>query len=115
MRISPAASISFPRAASEQLDIAGQTVERGQPVVVSVIGANHSMRTDAASAALSHLTFGHGIHRCIGAPLARIQLASALRGLFGRFPCLALADDPAALKWKSGSSSRGLHQLRVTW
>jgi cytochrome P450 len=115
MRISPAASISFPRVASERVNIAGQTVERGQPVVVSVIGANHSRRTDATPAAAGHLTFGHGIHRCIGAPLARIQLASALRGLLGRFPFLALADDPAALAWKSGSSSRGLHQLRVTW
>jgi hypothetical protein len=77
------------------------TVERGQHVVVSVIGANHGMRTDAASTALSHLTFGHGIHRCLGAPLARIQLASALRGLLDRFPFLALADDPAVLKWKT--------------
>ena len=115
MRISPAVSISFPRVASEQMKIGGQRVERGQPVVVSVIGANHSMRTAAASTAVSHLTFGHGIHRCIGAPLARIQLASALRGLLERFPRLALADDPAALDWKSGSSSRGLARLHVTW
>jgi cyclopropane-fatty-acyl-phospholipid synthase len=49
MRISPAASVSFPRLASERMNIAGQTVERGQPVVVSVIGANHSMRTGAVS------------------------------------------------------------------
>jgi cytochrome P450 len=115
MRISPAVSISFPRVASEPMTIGGQRVERGQPVVVSVIGANHGMRTDAASAAVSHLTFGHGIHRCIGAPLARVQLASALRGLLERFPRLALADDPAALEWKSGSSSRGLARLHVTW
>lgn len=115
MRISPAVSISFPRVASEQMTIGGQTVEPGQPVVVSVIGANRNVRTDAASTAGSHLTFGHGIHRCIGAPLARIQLASALRSLLTRFPLLALADDPAALEWKSGSSSRGLARLHVTW
>ena len=115
MRINPAVSISFPRVARERLEIAGQIVERGQPVVVSVIGANHHMSADTASSAVSHLTFGHGIHRCIGAPLARIQLASALRGLLDRLPLLALAEDPAALEWKSGSSSRGLARLRVTW
>ena len=115
MRVNPAVSISFPRVAGERMEIGGQTVERGQPVVVSVIGANQHMGTDTASTALSHLTFGHGIHRCIGAPLARIQLASALRGLLDRFPRLALAEDPAALTWKSGSSSRGLARLRVTW
>jgi len=115
MRVSPAVSISFPRVAGEQMTIGGQTIEPGQPVVVSVIGANRSVRTDTAPITVSHLTFGHGIHRCIGAPLARIQLASALRGLLTRFPLLALADDPAALEWKSGSSSRGLARLHVTW
>ena len=115
MRISPAVSTTFPRVVGERTTIGGQSVEPGQPVVVSVISANRSVSTDDASAVPGHLTFGHGIHRCIGAPIARIQLASALRGLLGRFPLLALADDPAALEWKSGSSSRGLARLHVNW
>jgi cytochrome P450 len=89
--------------------------ECGDPVVVSVLGANHSTGNAFPPGAARYLTFGHGVHRCVGAPLARIQLASALQGLLTRFPGLELADDPAALSWKTGSTSRGLTRLNVTW
>ena len=115
MRVSPAMSVLFHRVAAQRMAIAGQIVERGDPVVVSVLGANHSTGNAAPPGAARHLTFGHGVHRCVGAPLARIQLASAVHGLLERFPGLELADDPAALSWKAGSTSRGLTRLNVTW
>jgi cytochrome P450 len=115
MRVSPAMSVLFHRVATQRMTIAGQIVERGDPVVVSVLGANHSIGSAVAPGAARHLTFGHGVHRCVGAPLARIQLASAVHGLLQRFPGLELADDPTALSWKAGSTSRGLTRLNVTW
>jgi cytochrome P450 len=115
MRVSPAMSVLFHRVAAERMTIAGQIVECGDPVVVSVLGANYSTGTVVPPGVARHLTFGHGVHRCVGAPLARIQLASAVHGLLERFPGLGLADDPAELFWKAGSTSRGLTRLNVTW
>jgi hypothetical protein len=58
-----------------------------------------------------HLAFGHGIHYCLGAPLARVEGKIALQTLFGRFPDLHLAVPEAELKWRSGVLFRGLERL----
>jgi len=63
----------------------------------------------------THLTFGHGIHRCLGAPLARLQLQIVLTQLLERFPGVQLAAGPDAVAWKDGLATRGLSRLLVTW
>ncbi|WP_280680593.1 cytochrome P450 [Kitasatospora sp. MAA19] len=59
-----------------------------------------------------HLAFGHGIHYCLGAPLARLQAATALSSLFTRFPALALAPG-ADRTWRRSLITRGLTRLPV--
>ncbi|WP_216826897.1 cytochrome P450 [Streptomyces hundungensis] len=62
-----------------------------------------------------HLAFGHGIHHCLGAPLARLELTLGLPMLLNRFPELALAVEPSALRFKVGSVVHALREVPVTW
>ncbi|WP_243793844.1 cytochrome P450 [Saccharopolyspora gloriosae] len=72
-------------------------------------------RFDIRRATGGHLSFGHGIHYCLGAPLARIQAATAITALLERCPDLALDSDPASLPWRQGLLIRGPRILRVRW
>ena len=86
----------------EGVEIAGQPVPRGAKVALLFGAANRDPRVfedpdafDVGRAnASEHIGFGGGIHVCIGAPLARIELEAALRTLFERGPKLELADEP---------------------
>jgi len=60
-----------------------------------------------------HLAFGHGIHVCLGAPLARTEGAIALTRLLTHYPHMSLATDPATLRWRTSSLIRGLNTLPV--
>jgi cytochrome P450 len=62
-----------------------------------------------------HLALGHGIHHCLGAPLARLEARIALPALHTRFPAMRLAVDPSALRWGHGDGLvlRGLSELPV--
>ncbi|HEY1016694.1 MAG TPA: cytochrome P450, partial [Herpetosiphonaceae bacterium] len=60
-----------------------------------------------------HLAFGHGIHYCLGAPLARLEGQIAIQALFRRFPDLRLAVDPAALAYRQSILIRGLERMPV--
>ena len=60
-----------------------------------------------------HLAFGHGIHYCLGAPLARLEAVIAFRELLARFPGLALAVPPESLRWRESTLIRGLEKLPV--
>ena len=62
-----------------------------------------------------HLSFGMGIHYCLGAPLARLEGVIALETLFCRFPTIHLADPENDLNWRSGILFRGLEQLPLAW
>ena len=63
----------------------------------------------------SHLAMGHGIHHCLGAPLARMEARIAFTALLTRFPAMRLAVDPAELRWGHGDGLvlRGLSALPV--
>ncbi len=61
-----------------------------------------------------HLAFGHGIHHCLGAPLARLEGQIAIGRLLARFPGLALAVEPAELRWRNSTMFHGLQTLPVT-
>jgi len=114
---------AFPvRIALEDVEIGGVTVTAGQSVAVSVPAVNrdpalvdepHTL--DVGRPRSSHLAFGYGIHQCLGANLARIELAAGYRGLLGRFPDLALAVAPEEVRMRSDMVIYGAHELPVTW
>ncbi|MFI9818849.1 cytochrome P450 family protein [Saccharothrix variisporea] len=70
-------------------------------------------RLDITRADNRHLAFGHGVHRCLGAPLARLEGQVALGKLFERYPDLALAAPPESLRWKDSILFHGLDALPV--
>ena len=70
-------------------------------------------RLDVGRDASGHVAFGHGIHYCVGAPLARLEGEIAFGALLARFPGLSLAVDPAALRWRPSSLIHGLETLPV--
>jgi cytochrome P450 len=122
LRLNPAPYMTFPRMAVERVPLGGVVIEPGQLVVVFIMGSNRDesvfSSADEAAPELAmpaHLTFGHGLHRCLGAPLARLQLTTLLRALVIRFPHLEVAEDMSSLNWKTGMATRGLSQLLVSW
>ncbi|WP_069813932.1 cytochrome P450 family protein [Streptomyces sp. TP-A0874] len=89
----------------EDIEIAGVTIPAGDAVMApySAVGRDTGQhgsdadRFDIDREQARHLSFGHGPHFCLGAPLARLEAAVALPGLFGRYPGLTLARPPEAL------------------
>jgi cytochrome P450 len=62
-----------------------------------------------------HIGFGHGVHHCLGAQLARLELQIALGTLIRRLPDFRLAVDAAEVPWKHGRLVRGLQKLPIIW
>ncbi|MFF3539408.1 cytochrome P450 [Streptomyces sp. NPDC002466] len=122
MRLSPATPLAFPRVAVEPVELGDITVQPGEGVLVSLLHGNRDgavftdpERIDADGRTAAHLTFGHGVHRCLGAPLARLQVRITVERLLRRFPGLRTASGPDAVIWKDGLATRGLSRLRVEW
>ncbi|SCL25104.1 Cytochrome P450 [Micromonospora nigra] len=123
MRFIPlGAGAAFARYALEDVELGGVLVRAGEPVVVSIPSANRDEsvfaeadRLDLTRAANPHLGFGHGVHHCVGAQLARMELQVVLETLTVRAPRLRLAVPEAELTWKSGLLVRGLVALPVAW
>ncbi|MFF7334392.1 cytochrome P450 [Streptomyces sp. NPDC090306] len=108
------------RFAAEPLEIGGTRVECGEGVLISLAAAGRDPdrhpdpdRFDIDRDPRGHLAFGHGIHHCLGAPLARVEARTALRTLLERAPGLAL-DGPAG-EWLPGVLVRGVRGLPVRW
>ncbi|MDQ0990282.1 cytochrome P450 [Streptomyces sp. V3I7] len=96
------------------------TVPAGETAWVSLSAANRDParfpdpdRLDLGRDTSGHLALGHGIHYCLGAPLARAETEIALAALLERFPDLALAD--GELRWRPSLRARGLRALPVTY
>jgi cytochrome P450 len=112
----------IPRYARADLEISGVTVRAGDLVLLDNGAANHDQsvfgdpdRFDITRQAASHLTFGHGRHYCIGAPLARIELQAVFSQLIPRFPAMRLAVPPGELRLNSDVLTGGLAELPVSW
>ncbi|MEU6370184.1 cytochrome P450 [Streptomyces sp. NPDC046931] len=115
LQTNPSAPLSFSRAVTEPVQVADVTIRPGQPVLVFLMGANRLLRKSEGTTAGAHLAFGHGVHRCLGAPLARLQLTTVIRLTLNRLPHLALAEDVDSLHWKPAAATRGLTALRVRY
>ena len=110
--------VAFPRFARENLTVGGVDISAGDVVVVSLAGADRDPalgenleQVDPVRAATSHLAFGHGVHRCIGAELARMELRAAYPALVRRFPSMRLTDEE--LNFRKVSIVYGLDRLPV--
>jgi cytochrome P450 len=108
------------RVAVVEMRIGGKTIEPGQGVTLRLGAANRDPerfpdpdRLDLARPDLRHVAFGHGIHFCVGAPLARIEGQMAFTSLLTRFPTLDLETDTP--DWEPGIVFRGLRSLPVRW
>ena len=114
--------MAFPRFAKHDMDLFGVHLRAGDVVLASLSGANRDPRSAGAAPeefdparvpTSGHLAFGHGIHRCIGAELARMELRIVLPALFRRFPDLALAVPPQELSFRELSFVYGIDELPV--
>ncbi|MFI9235362.1 cytochrome P450 [Streptomyces sp. NPDC053079] len=110
---------SMARYATEDIEVGGTLVRSGEPVLVSVGSANRDVLRFPDPDALDldregnqHLGFGHGVHHCLGAPLARVELQEALRALVLRMPGLHVAGD---IVWKTQMLVRGPRSMPVGW
>jgi len=110
------------RVATQDVQLSGVTVPAGSTVIPLHYPANRDDalvddpdRFDITRSPSPHLGFGGGIHFCIGAPLARLELRAAFEGLLRRLPDLRLAVDISEIEWKQGLMTRGPVALPVTW
>ncbi|WP_431959155.1 cytochrome P450 [Actinacidiphila sp. bgisy160] len=108
----------FERWVLDDIEVGGTVIPRGSEVALLFGSANRDPerfadpdRLDLSRADNPHITFGAGIHYCLGAPLARIELAASFAALLRRAPRLELSAEPA---WNEGYVIRGLRELRVT-
>jgi cytochrome P450 len=108
------------RCAAEPVEIGGVRINRGDPVIVALSGANRDParfgdpdRLDLGRDSAGHLAFGHGIHYCLGAPLARLEAEIAISGLLARFGSISLAVPVTSLRWRPSTLIHGLESLPV--
>lgn len=109
------------RWAAEEIAIAGKTIKRGDRVALVVGAANHDPavfedpdKFDVKRNAARHLSFGMGIHYCLGAPLARLEGTIAFATLIDRLTSIEMvvSDEP---RWQKRTSLHGLEHLHLTW
>ncbi|MFD8144729.1 cytochrome P450 [Streptomyces sp. NPDC059708] len=121
LRFDPSVSTATFRFTTRAVTLGGTDIPAGAPVLVSLAAANRDParfpapdHLDPDRDAAAHLAFGHGIHRCLGAPLAKAELETVLRAVPTRFPALRLAVPPEQLEWRHTRLVRGLAALPVT-
>ena len=114
--------VAFPRFAVRDLEVAGVSIKAGDAVLCSlsaadrdgVLGPGMDRIEAGRPTSRSHLAFGHGLHRCVGAELAQMELRTAYPALVRRFPAMRPAVDPASLPTRRASIVFGLDALPVT-
>ncbi|MDX1885489.1 cytochrome P450 [Mycolicibacterium sp. 120270] len=113
---------AIPRITTTDVEIAGVAIPAGTLVFPSLPSGNRDGDfidspdvLDIARGAPGHLAFGHGVHHCLGAPLARMEMRIAFPSLLRRFPNLALAEDFSDVQFRTWNFIYGLKSLEVSW
>ncbi|MEV5981890.1 cytochrome P450 [Streptomyces sp. NPDC052114] len=110
------------RVAVEEVELCGVRIGPGETVFAPTVSANRDpgafddpARLDLGRRRNAHLGFGYGMHHCVGAQLARMELNVAMTALLARFPALRPAAEADDIQWKSGGQVRGPLRLPVRW
>ncbi|MEV4247911.1 cytochrome P450 [Streptosporangium canum] len=110
------------RTALEDVELDGRLIRAGESVAFSLPAANRDPERfddpdtlDVTRPATGHLSFGHGIHQCLGQQLARAEMRIAYPALLRRFPGLRLAVPAEEVPMRSHMTIYGVHRLPVTW
>jgi cytochrome P450 len=114
---------TFSRTALDDVEVGGVTVRAGQSVTVSLSAANRDPKVfgdpdtlDLTRSASGHVSFGYGIHQCLGQHLARLELTTALAALIRRFPEMTLAVPEDQIAFHGGDrQTYGMQELPVRW
>ncbi len=122
LRVSAITDLVMLRLATEDIDIGGCPVKAGEAIVPLGAAANHDPQAysdpgefEPSRGSRSHLTFGFGMHSCLGQNLARAELEIVFRTLFARVPTLRLDADIDDLPFKKDGVVFGVHELPVAW
>lgn len=123
LRVTPlGVAPAFPRVAIEDLELGGQTIRAGETVAPYLAAGNRDAAVydrpdeiDFTRTEIPHVSFGHGAHHCLGAPLARLELTVTLDTLVRRLPELRLAVPADAVTWREDRLIRGVRALPVAW
>ncbi|MFF5456147.1 cytochrome P450 [Streptomyces sp. NPDC012950] len=120
LRFDSAVSTATFRFTTEAITLGGTDIPAGAPAQIVLGAANRDPKRfpepdhlDLDRDATAHLVFGHGIHRCVGAPLAKAEVEIALRAVLTRFPGIRLAVPVDQLDWRRTRLVRGLESLPV--
>jgi cytochrome P450 len=122
LRLSAPGSLGILRYAHDDIEVGGQTIAKGDAVMISSASANRDPsvfddpeRFDPDRKPNTHVTFGHGAHFCIGASLARTELRAVFSSLLVRFPKLRLAVPVDELAIRSDRVTGGVGEVPVMW
>jgi cytochrome P450 len=122
LRYASVVQTAIPRTTTTDVEIGGVEIPRGALVLLSLPSGNHDPRfidapdnLDIRRGMPGHLAFGHGVHHCLGAPLARMEMRIAFPLLLRRFPGLKLAGDVTDIPFKPTSLVYGARSLSVVW
>lgn len=114
--------IGVNRVARSDVDLCGVRIGEGETAIAARTGANRDPDVyrspdvyDPAADRAPHLGFGHGVHHCLGAALARMELAVAVDTLLAGLPGLRLAVPPDAVRWSAPGMDVAIETLPVAW
>jgi cytochrome P450 len=114
--------IGVNRVARSDVDLCGVRITAGETVIAARSGANRDPSVypapeefDPAADRVPHLAFGHGVHHCLGAALARMELTVALDTLLTGLPGVHLAVPPDAVRWSAQGMDVAIENLPVNW
>ena len=120
LRFQGPVNIATLRFTAEPVRVGDVEIPEGEFVMISLLAANRDgerfaepHKLDITRPAGGHLAFGHGIHYCVGAPLARLEAEIALGRLLNRFGEIVLDGEPERLSWRDSTLMRGLEALPV--
>lgn len=114
--------VMLPRITTEAVELSGVTIPAGAPVLGAFIAANRDPavfplpdQLDITRETNPHLGFGAGVHHCLGAYLARMELQEALRGMLRHMPNVRIAVPESEVRFKPGLVVRSIEALPVDW